>query len=169
MSKVSRRNLLKTGLLAPAAVAMANGMGPLGLAMQADVEQTHEPLPESSLRRDPSGSGAGRERLLLDFGWRFHFGNADDPAKDFEFGRGRTGNFQQTGNFLPAGAIAFDDSNWRSVDLPHDWAIELPFTNDPALSSKGYYPLGRTYPATSVGWYRRVFDLPAGDASKRLS
>ena len=165
MSKVSRRDLLKTGLLAPAAVAVANGMGPFGVAMQAGGEADQEPLPESAARHASSGShtgpGAGRERLLLDFGWRFHFGNADDPTKDFGFGSGRTGNFQKTGNFLPAGAMAFDDSDWRSVDLPHDWAIELPFKNDPALASKGFYPLGRTYPATSVGWYRRVFDLPA--------
>ena len=52
------------------------------------------------------------------------------------------------------------------MDLPHDWAIELPFENDPSLSSKGFYPLGRTYPATSVGWYRRVFDLPADDGKR---
>ena len=65
--------------------------------------------------------------------------------------------------------MAFDDSDWRSLDLPHDWAIELPFTNDPTLASKGFYPLGRTYPATSVGWYRRVFELPASDADKRIT
>ena len=115
-----------------------------------------------------AGSGAGRERLLLDFDWRFHFGNADDPTKDFDFGGGRTGNFQKTGNFLPAGALAYDDGDWQPVSLPHDWAVELPFQNDPGLASKGYYPLGRTYPSTSVGWYRRVFDLPAADAGKRL-
>jgi beta-galactosidase len=168
MSKVSRRDLLKTGLLAPAAVAVANGMAPMGFAMQAG-ENAPELHPASYTKAESSEPGAGRERLLLDFGWRFHFGNADDPAKDFEFGSGRTGNFQKTGNFLPAGAIAFDDGDWRSVDLPHDWAIELPFTNDPALASKGYYPLGRTYPATSVGWYRRVFEIPAEDAKKRLT
>src|ERR1700761_2791795 len=169
MSKVSRRDLLKTGLLAPAAVAVVNGMRPMGIAMQAAGEDSQHPLPESDVRRASSGPGAGRERLLLDFGWRFHFGNADEPDKDFGFGSGRTGNFQKTGNFLPAGEIAFDDSDWRDLDLPHDWAIELPFTNDPALQSKGFYPLGRTYPATSVGWYRRVFDIPAEDAGKRIT
>jgi beta-galactosidase len=110
-----------------------------------------------------------RERLLLDFGWRFHLGNADDPSKDFGLGSGSTGDFQKTGNFLPATNPAFDDGDWTPIDLPHDWAIELPFTNDPALASKGFYPLGRTYPATSVGWYRRVFELPASDAGKRIS
>ncbi len=168
MKPFSRRDVLKGGLLAPAAVAMAaNRIGPIGMAIQAAGEGPR-PAPASAAYASAM-PGAGRERLLLDFGWRFHFGNADDPAKDFGFGSGRTGNFQKTGNFLPAGAIAFDDSGWRSVDLPHDWAIELPFQNDPSLASKGYYPLGRTYPATSVGWYRRVFELPASDAGKRIS
>ena len=31
-----------------------------------------------------------RERLLLDFDWRFHFGHANDPAKDFGFSNGRS-------------------------------------------------------------------------------
>jgi beta-galactosidase len=105
----------------------------------------------------------------LDFGWRFHFGHADDPAKDFGFGGGRSGNFQKTGSFLPACGLAFDDSAWRPLDLPHDWAVELEFKDDPMLSSKGFYPLGRAYPETSVGWYRRVFELPATDAGKRIS
>src|ERR1700756_1972366 len=143
MSKVSRRDLLKTGLLAPAAVAVVNGMGPMGIAMEAGGDAA-EPSPAVQATAASSSSGAGRERLLLDFGWRFHFGNADEPDKDFGFGSGRTGNFQKTGNFLPAGEIAFDDSDWRDLDLPHDWAIELPFTNDPSLQSKGFYPLGRT-------------------------
>jgi beta-galactosidase len=53
--------------------------------------------------------------------------------------------------------------------LPHDWAIELPFQNDPDLLNKGFYPLGRKYPETSVGWYRRVFDIPTADAGKRIT
>ncbi len=167
METFSRRNLLKTGLLAPAAIAAANAAGPLGAAMEAAVQQS-EASPASA-PRESATPGAGRERLLLDFGWRFHFGHADDAEKDFGFGSGRTGNFQKTGNFIAAGAIAFDDGDWTPVDLPHDWAIELPFTNDPALSSKGYYPLGRNYPATSVGWYRRVIELPAADAGKRIT
>jgi beta-galactosidase len=37
------------------------------------------------------------------------------------------------------------------------------------LVSKGSYPLGRDYPETSVGWYRRVLDVPASDAGRRIS
>ena len=166
MKTFSRRDVLKTSLLAPAAVA-ANGLGPVGASIEAAAEELHPQIANAAPK--PMLSGAGRERLLLDFGWRFHLGNADDPTKDFSFGLGRIGTFQKTGNFLPAGALAFDDSDWKAIDLPHDWAIELPFQNDPALNSKGYYPLGRTYPSTSVGWYRRVFELSKEDAAKRIT
>ena len=165
MKTLSRRDLLKTGLLAPA-VAAAHGASPLSAAIQAVAETS---TPSAATRRDSEMPGGGRERLLLDFGWRFHFGDANDPARDFGFGGERAGNFQKTGNFLPAGSSAFDDRDWRAVDLPHDWAVELPFTNDPGLQSKGFYPLGRTYPATSVGWYRRVFELSPEDAGKRIT
>src|SRR5215467_1660629 len=97
MKTVSRRDMLKTGLLVPAAAAV-HGIGPLGTAIEAAAEPTGRAVRESSSQN--AGSGAGRERLLLDFGWRFHLGNADDPSKGFGFGSGRTGNFQKTGNFL---------------------------------------------------------------------
>ena len=170
MKNLTRRDLLKTSLMAPAVAAaaqeaVAHGSTPMGRTPEAAASA---PLPAGAPPESP-GPGAGRERLLLDFGWRFHFGHADDPAKDFGFGGGRSGNFQKTGNFLPASGLGFDDSAWRALDLPHDWAVELEFKNDPALSSKGFYPLGRAYPETSVGWYRRVFELPATDAGKRIS
>jgi beta-galactosidase len=167
MKTFSRRDVLKTSLLAPAAVAAVQGMGPLSAAMEVS-QETELPVPERSAR-ELALPGAGRERLLLDFGWHFHFGNANDASKDFGFGSGESGNFQKTGNFLPAGSIAFDDGDWKTVDLPHDWAIDLPFKNDPELENKGFYPLGRNYPTTSVGWYRRTFELPAEDAGKRLT
>jgi len=57
---------------------------------------------------------------------------------------------------------------WRSLDLPHDWAAELPFVHDESLQSHGYKPLGRKYPENSIGWYRRAFDIPATDAGRRI-
>ncbi len=163
----TRRDVLKASLLAPAVVAATKGIGPLQAAVNVVPEYSGNlPLDDNSVS---PGQGAGRERLLLDFGWRFHFGHADDPSKDFGYGGSTWGNFQKTGNFMPAGSLSFDDGDWRSLDLPHDWAIELPFQNDPSLLNKGFYPLGRKYPATSVGWYRRVFDIPAEDAGKRIT
>jgi beta-galactosidase len=65
--------------------------------------------------------------------------------------------------------VGYDDSKWRSLNLPHDWAVELPFVWDDSLQSHGYKPLGRRYPETSVGWYRREFDIPASDAGRRVA
>ncbi len=167
MKPVSRRDMLKAGLLVPAAAA-AHGLGPIGAAAIQVAQKEPGSLPIGGAS-DAGKPGAGRERLLLDFGWRFHFGNANDAAKDLGFGAGQSGNFQKTGNFIAASSLAFDDGDWRAVDLPHDWAVELPFVNDPALTSKGFYPLGRNYPETSVGWYRRTFEIPAADAGKRIT
>jgi len=144
--------MFKTSLAAPAAVVVA-----------AETAMGEEAQAQAAPPATAAG-GAGRERLLLDFGWRFHFGHATDLAQDFNF----RGNFSKTGNFGPLATLLFDDNEWKAVDLPHDWAIELPFQNDPALSSKGFYPLGRSYPATSIGWYRRIFELPASDTGKRI-
>jgi beta-galactosidase len=168
MKKLTRRDLLKTGLIAPAVAAAAHDAAAHERLAAVGKEAAASPFPPGD-GSDAANSGAGRERLLLDFGWRFHLGNANDPTKDFGFGEGSTGNFQKTGNFLHASSLGYDDSDWQSLNLPHDWAVELPFTNDPALTSKGFYPLGRDYPDTSVGWYRRVFELPAADAGKRIS
>ena len=93
-------------------------------------------------------------------------GHASDPLRDLDFGAGQ-GDFAKTRNFDFATA-EFDDSRWRSLNLPHDWAVELPFVRDEALQSHGYKPLGRSYPETSVGWYRRGFDIPATDSGRRI-
>src|ERR1039458_554453 len=153
MKDLTRRDMFKTSLAAPAAVVAA---AETAISEEAQA-QTAPPA--------TAAPGTGRESLLLDFGWRFHFGHATDVAQDFNF----RGNFSKTGNFGPLSTLLFDDSDWKAVDLPHDWAIELPFQNDPALSSKGVYSLGRASPAPSVGWYRRIFELPASDAGKRIT
>ena len=119
-----------------------------------------------------SAAVAPRELFLFDFGWRFAFGHGSDPSKDFGFGAGQ-GDFSKTGDFKFA-KPGFDVSAWRKLDLPHDWAVELPFVDDDdakgdsELRSHGYKPLGRRYPETSVGWYRREFDIPAGDLGRRI-
>jgi len=153
MSNFTRRDLFKTGIAASAIVAEQTGAA----------AQSQQPATPTS----PTPAGL-RERLSLDFGWRFHLGHADDPARDF--GWGKSGNtFAKSGETIQAATEKFDDSSWRAVDLPHDWAIELPFENNPALHDHGFHPLGRAFPATSIGWYRRVFDLPASDLGRRIA
>jgi beta-galactosidase len=118
---------------------------------------------------NPDQPNTLRERLLLDYGWRFALGNANDPDKDFGFGKlRREGTFAKAGRVDGPAAPRFDDSAWRKVALPHDWAVELPFVNDPILVEHGGKPLGREYPETSIGWYRREFFLPATDSGRRI-
>ena len=107
-----------------------------------------------------------RQQLLFDFGWKFQFGHGTDPTRDLGFGYGQ-GDFAKTGTFDFA-KDKFDDSKWRALNLPHDWAVELPFVNDKEQSSHGFKPLGRRYPETSVGWYRREFEIPASDRGRRI-
>jgi len=60
----------------------------------------------------------------------------------------------------------FNDNNWRSLHLPHDWAVSLPFvfSTDFNVQSHGYKPVGGAYPGTSVGWYRKHFTVPLSDS-----
>jgi beta-galactosidase len=102
-------------------------------------------------------SDSPRERLLLDFGWKFHLGNDWGIAQDL--GKAGTGSG-------PASA-SFGDRTWRTVNLPHDWAIEMPFDRA-ADGSHGFHAVGHGFEKNSVGWYRRTFDLPGEDAGKRL-
>ncbi len=55
----------------------------------------------------------------------------------------------------------FDDSSWQQINLPHDWAIEGPFTHS------GGGGMGRL-PTAGIGWYRKKLDIPAADASKSI-
>src|ERR1039457_115978 len=144
MGDWTRRDLFKTGV---AAVALP------GMGFAAQVAR--------------NGDAVVRDALPIYFGWTFHLGHANDSRKDF--GYGASGElFAKSGGFVDPGQGDFDDSGWQKVDLPHDWAIELPFQQDKVLTSQGSKPLGRGYPETSIGWYRKVFDV-AGGAGRRYS
>jgi len=67
------------------------------------------------------------------------------------------------GGDLPFVQRDFDDSAWRRVDLPHDWAIAGPF-----LVDGPYGGMGRL-PSWGVGWYRRTLDIPASDRGRRIA
>jgi beta-galactosidase len=112
-------------------------------------------------------AASARERTSLDAGWRFKLGNASDPQRDFGFGSGGA-QFAKAGGGGAVTSVDFDDFDWRSIDVPHDWAVELPFDRT-ADTSHGYKTLGRPFPATSIGWYRRIFDIPRGDVGKRIT
>jgi beta-galactosidase len=78
-----------------------------------------------------------REITSFDQDWRFFLG--DDPA---------------------ARQPNFDDTTWRTLDVPHDWSIEGPLNPPPdGEKNGGYFSHG-------IGWYRKAFTLPAGLARK---
>jgi beta-galactosidase len=77
------------------------------------------------------------EPQLLNNGWKFAKGNPEN-----------------------ASAVDFDDTRWRSVDLPHDWSVEGPYSPHLA-SATGYLPGG-------IGWYRKTFSTDENAANKRI-
>ncbi|MBN2319673.1 MAG: DUF4982 domain-containing protein [Acidobacteria bacterium] len=87
--------------------------------------------------------------------WVLPTGNdfRQDPAKHSKRPAGNLGDD------AAYAAADYDDSSWRQLDLPHDYAIEGPFTNEVGGS------MGRL-PSPGVVWYRKRLNIPAGDAGK---
>ncbi len=175
MTEYTRRSVIKAGLAASAGALT-------GAGAVAHAEGFPEPSGGFNAQEAAASGGpaSSRQRLLLDFGWRFHFGDAAEQAHDFGYGApSREGTFAKASFVAEVGEEDFDDSSWRVLDLPHDWAVELPFItsgatymegSEPKLVnySEGRKPIGRDFPATSVGWYRRKIVLPAGSEGKRV-
>ena len=132
-------------------------------------------------RSEPDASP--RERISLNADWRFQ---RDDPAEtngslayekikdqvcatgtEFILFSPKRGAAQPE---LPTSRLGadvsytrgdFPDANWRSLNLPHDWGIEGPFKQE-------YQGETGKLPWWGIGWYRKHFDLPAGDSGKRI-
>ena len=158
MSSFTRRELLRSGLALSASTLVAGSVGRAHALLAA--------YPEAA-SAEAQSAVAPREHLLFDFDWKFFQGHGSDPVRDLGFGTGQ-GDFAKSGEFWFA-TKKFDDSKWRPLNLPHDWAVELPFVRDEEQNSHGYKPLGRRYPETSVGWYRRTFDIPKEDEGRRIT
>jgi beta-galactosidase len=137
-------------------------------------------LTAMSFAAEPSSSEP-RERISFNNGWRF---TKDDPLAV-----GEALNYERikewvlpTGDELlnykhparrvrrpegnPAGDVTytranFDDSKWRSLDLPHDWGIEGPFQQN-LDGETGKLPWFGT------AWYRKKFEVPASDAGRNV-
>ncbi len=76
-------------------------------------------------------------------------------------------SFNESWRFLKADApgaelSAFDDSAWRALNLPHDWAIEGPFDSK-------YNPETGGLPIFGIAWYRKHFTVPADGRGKFYS
>ena len=161
MHNLTRRDAIKTG------VGIA-----VGSSLTTSVAHAFDYPSQSDADRNSANSltapAAPRERFLLDRDWKFHLGHASDPKRDFGFGANEA--FGKDGELFPNVSEArYDDSTWSAVSLPHDWAVELPFVEDKHTRGHGYKPLGRDYPETSIGWYRRSFNLAAADSGRYIS
>src|SRR6187200_1123434 len=115
------------------------------------------------------GQTTARKKISLDDNWKFKFGHAANPEKDFNYSIATI--FSKSGGaFGTAIDPRFRDSAWRTLDLPHDWAVQLPFVNvdNGDVESHGYKPVGGLFPETSIGWYRKHFTISSGDSGTRF-
>mgnify|MGYP002524470058 CR=1 FL=1 len=103
-----------------------------------------------------------REKILLDDGWKFAFGHAADPVKDFGCGTEYFNYLTKANSIHNEGPYSLkfidkqsdrsasdgmlsqddkkaerDDSDWLTVTVPHDWVTTLPYAPD-ASHSHGY-------------------------------
>lgn len=78
-------------------------------------------------------------RTVVDFNnnWKFHLGD-DSLAKNTNF----------------------NDSKWRTLNLPHDWSIEQNFSSTAAATNQGGSLPG------GIGWYRKTFTVPSSSINK---
>jgi beta-galactosidase len=110
-----------------------------------------------------------RQHLNFDEGWKFHPGHATDPHRDFNYGianiLSKTGEAANT-----CIRMDFDDRDWETVQLPHDWAVALPFAHvdNGDVDAHGYHAVGALFPENSIGWYRKTFSFGHADSGKRF-
>jgi beta-galactosidase len=120
-----------------------------------------------------------RTRLLINEDWRFTEGDPPDSKTSLSYNDVKSWILPVGNAFLndpakratrPGGnlgdnvayaATDYDDASWRKVDVPHDYAIEGPFTTAVSGST------GRL-PSSGVVWYRKSLALPAGDQGKSI-
>ena len=56
----------------------------------------------------------------------------------------------------------FDDAAWRTLDVPHDWAIEGPFDQANDARTGGL-------PIYGTAWYRKTFTMEASQKGNQVS
>lgn len=66
------------------------------------------------------------------------------------------------GNDSIASGVKYNDTKWRTLNLPHDWSIEGSFSDTyPTTYHEAALPAG-------IGWYRKTFTIPARAKGKRV-
>src|SRR3954471_1706452 len=100
-----------------------------------------------------------RQILSMDSGWKFHLGDIASPVPTNKHIAAYMAN--KAGWARGAAKPDFDDSDWRTLDLPHDWSVEGTFSPENHVDA-GFLPRG-------VAWYRRHFALSEEDRGKYLA
>ena len=81
------------------------------------------------------------------------FRKVENFCRDWKFNLGDVNNANET---------AFNDTSWRSLNLPHDWSIEGEFSEkNPSTPGGGALPGG-------IGWYRKTFTLAETEKDKLI-
>lgn len=99
-----------------------------------------------------------RERLSMDKDWLFHHGDIAIPAENSH--KAVYGN-AKAGGIMGAASIEWNDNEWETVGLPHDWSYRQPFDREGGVPDFGYKPRG-------IGWYRKKFKLEPSDNGRQL-
>lgn len=89
----------------------------------------------------PLSTFRNHQSQLFNFDWRFQMGNPEGAEKP-----------------------GFDDSSWRTLDLPHDFQFEQPWEE-----SKDKNAMGRGFKRMCDAWYRKKFTVPAELKDKRIT
>ena len=97
------------------------------------------------------------QRLTFDKGWKFYLG--DIPFPEIKT-HNDTYNNAKAGKAWGAAAPEYNDREWRSLNLPHDWVIEGEYDSTENI--------GQSYRKRGYGWYRRQFKLDSSDRGKHL-
>jgi len=92
-----------------------------------------------------SPDNPAREEILLDMDWKFMRSDVDN-----------------------AQSVNFDDSSWRTLNLPHDYSIEdLPGTDSP-FNPEAISGVDGGFTTGGTAWYRKTFNAPAEWKGKKL-
>lgn len=119
-----------------------------------------------------------RERINMNRDWRYQIDDPDGTGTALHYSQLKPYLLPCANDFIifgkryqrpegnPGENIAyvksdFDDSEWRHLNLPHDWAIEGPFNID-------YNGSTGKLPYWGIRWYRKTLELSQDDAGKQI-
>ncbi|HEX7026265.1 MAG TPA: beta-galactosidase GalB [Gammaproteobacteria bacterium] len=126
--------------------------------VRPDVKDDHDGKPADAMPTKAIGITANQIVLKP---WILPSANdfIENPADRFERPEANPGND------FPFVQIDFDDSGWKKVKVPHDWAVKGPFFEGPDAEVGG--GMGRL-PSPGVAWYRKRLDISTSDAGKSI-